>query len=129
MSGYQLEAALAPPLGLTLPDLEKALGGRGRALSCWECFRKGVDPLWYFDPYGSLNEPTIDLLSNSGSSTRSDIALQGPELGRKTMAILNKLPSIEQDVAQLTHVSTSKDGMTKLLLKLMDGLEVKTETY
>jgi adenine C2-methylase RlmN of 23S rRNA A2503 and tRNA A37 len=44
------------------------------------------------------------------------------------MAILNKLPSIEQDVAQLTHVSTSKDGTTKLLLKLMDGLKVETSS-
>jgi 23S rRNA (adenine2503-C2)-methyltransferase len=113
------------PLGLTLPDLEKELGGRGRALSCWECFRKGVDPLWYFDPYGSNNEPTIELLSNGGS-TRSEIDLQGPELGRKTTTIIKKLTSIEQDVAQLTHVSTSKDGTTKLLLKLMDGLEVET---
>jgi 23S rRNA (adenine2503-C2)-methyltransferase len=40
--------------------------------------------------------------------------------------MLQNMPSVERDVAHLTHVRTSKDGTTKLLLKLVDGLEVET---
>jgi 23S rRNA (adenine2503-C2)-methyltransferase len=117
---------ISSPVGLTLDKLTAVLGGRGRALSCWECFRKGVNPSWYFSSADELTpEPRIAKLHNEGWS-RSRLELQGPPLGWKTLLALKKMASLENDVAHLTHVSTSKDGTTKLLLKLVDGLEVET---
>lgn len=114
------------PLGLTVDKLSRVLGGRGRALTCWECFRKGVDPAWYFaeGATASQQEPRIETLQNDGWS-KSQLRIQG-ELGRRTLLALENMPSLEHEVAQLTHVSTSRDGTTKLLLKLVDGLAVET---
>mmetsp|Transcript_14261 Transcript_14261/g.26746 ORF Transcript_14261/g.26746 Transcript_14261/m.26746 type:complete len:111 (+) Transcript_14261:548-880(+) len=51
-------------------------------------------------------------------------------LGRGALEKLNKLyskyGSLEGGVARLSHVSKSKDGTTKLLIALKDGLEVET---
>jgi 23S rRNA (adenine2503-C2)-methyltransferase len=113
------------PLGLTMDDLSRELGGKGRALLCWECFRVGVDPSWYFaDGDMAQTETPIGTLRNDGWS-KGQLTIQG-ELGRHTLSMLQNMPSVERDVAHLTHIRTSKDGTTKLLLKLVDGLEVET---
>lgn len=113
------------PIGFTMEDLASELGGRGRALLCWECFRAGVDPSWYFaDGDLSQTEPPLDTLKNDGWSKRQ-LKIQG-ELGRHTLSTLQNMPSVEHDVAHLTHLRTSQDGTTKMLLKLVDGLEVES---
>lgn len=114
------------PIGLTVDKLSNVLGGRGRALACWECFRKGVDPTWYFAEGASASqyEPRIETLQKDGWS-KSQLNIQGV-LGRRPLLALQNMASLEHEVANLTHVSTSRDGTTKLLLKLVDGLSVET---
>jgi hypothetical protein len=36
------------PLSLTLEELANVLGGKGRAQACWDCYRLGVDPAWFY---------------------------------------------------------------------------------
>ena len=144
------------PLSLSLDEFSSILDGQGRALTCWDCYRMGVDPVWLYQ-HGDDDEiePHTDLLvasnPNGGGWTRDLIRRkmavattnrrQGQILGRVAQDRLklyfgsrgkSSLPasansfSIETHVAQLSKVTVSSDGTTKLLLKLHDGLEVET---
>ena len=152
-------------LSYTLEDLSRIVGGKGKALACWQCILNGVDPKWYFgmpstttatattiidtdgiDKNDSLvhEQEPWPLLDSSLDTTTAAAAAKGqswtrqrldkellgsniPNLSEETRSFLTNLfPSIEQDVASLSHMSTSLDGTTKLLLKLCDGFEVET---
>ena len=139
------------PLALSLDDLTTILDGKGRALTCWDCFRMGVDPVWLYeksDDDGDDIEPHTNLLGKGW--TRDSIlqnmftshSRQGQTLGRpgrdrlkdyfgrysgSALAPPSQTFSIESHVAQLSKVTVSSDGTTKLLLRLQhDGLEVET---
>jgi hypothetical protein len=47
--------ASSSPLSISMDDLSSILGGKGRAQSCWDCFRLGVDPLWLYNTDGDNN--------------------------------------------------------------------------
>jgi len=115
------------PMGVPFDQLSENLGGKGRALSCWECYRKGVDPAWFFgsSQNGTPQEPIAEVLPHSGWS-REQLIHKGPELGEKSVKLINGMASPEKDVAQLSRITESKDGTTKLLLRMKDGLEVET---
>lgn len=124
------------PIAYTLEALGELLGGQGRAQACFDCYRMGVDPVWYYtdaghDAGGGEREE-VGLLGNHGWD-RQQIkdAMSGriPNgLGQKTLTLLSEnYGSIEENVSTLSKVTTCNDGTTKLLLELVeDGLEVET---
>ena len=124
-------------LSMTLEELEEAHGGRGRARLAWDCYSEGVDPQYLFTsdmPSSTLKTST----SWSEYDNKEDLKRavlpkprQTQSLGAPTLSLLSDLHShcngrIEGGIASLVHTSTSSDGTTKLLLRLMDGLEVET---
>jgi 23S rRNA (adenine2503-C2)-methyltransferase len=123
------ELALSP-LSLTMDELGRELGGRGRAQSCWDCYREGIDPLWYFGNESDVEDAGI--LGDGWTHSQLQQVMSGRRtdhgLGKKSLDILErKFGTIEDKVASLSKISVSQDGTTKLLLKLVaDGLEVET---
>ena len=127
---------------MTIEQLEQTLGGRGRARLAWDCYSNGVDPSYLFGDYvvvssnndnGSVNIVTLDEYANKTSLAQSVIPTPRvtQTMGKGALSLLSELHShcggrIENGVATLVHVSTSSDGTTKLLLRLMDGFEVET---
>lgn len=145
------------PLSMTVDELSEYLGGRGRALIAWDLYRIGVDPLRYYNynnQYSDDNDIDASVFqvvagtADSGSaqsllgdfmstirSNREDIASYIPSkrrivgLGKSALERLNELDHgpIEERIGQLSHISTSADGTTKLLIRMVsDGLEVET---
>jgi len=84
-------------IGLALDQLRNKLGGRSWFLSCWECYRKGVDPSWFFDCNTTINlmEPKLKGLESSGWS-RGKFVHRGPELGNVTLNLLKSTASLEK---------------------------------
>lgn len=126
-SQLNMASSTMSPIGIPFDQLSKKLGGKGRALSCWECYRNGVDPVWFFGPShnGKSQEPVAAPLKDSGW-LREQLTHKGPELGGEAVSLIDHMASPENDIAQLTCITESKDGTTKLLLKMKDGLEVET---
>jgi 23S rRNA (adenine2503-C2)-methyltransferase len=48
------------PLSLSFEELSQVLGGTGRAKACWDCFRMGVDPVWYYSKLIDDNDMADD---------------------------------------------------------------------
>jgi hypothetical protein len=131
-----------PFLSLSLDELAESLGGRGRALACWECLRLGVDPLWFYD---KTTESTTEAIGGSNTYegwTREQFQRNIPNhntdgLGQKSLKLLrdqfggdsdDSSSTLEDRIATLSHISTSSDGTTKLLLQLQteDAYEIET---
>jgi hypothetical protein len=134
-------------LGMNLQELTEQLHGKGKAQLAWDCFKIGLDPLHFYNPVfpqeqldNALLHATIfqhnthsgNLVQIGTSSTREQIQDKYLPLKRKsqTMGInaLKQLSSpscypsplgIESSIATLEHITRSKDGTTKLLLKLV----------
>jgi 23S rRNA (adenine2503-C2)-methyltransferase len=101
-----------------IDELALKLGGLGRARLVWDCYSIGVDPQLH---YSDSPDPDIQKLLPSCRRTQ--------RLGKEALKKLSSLykdRGIEGGVASLSHISTSADSTTKLLLKLADGLEVET---
>jgi 23S rRNA (adenine2503-C2)-methyltransferase len=120
LSGVDVRAPIrSSPLSLTLEELSASLGGKGRAQACWDCFRIGVDPLWYYGG-DDLTEtepiqlPILEALSTNNSEdsspsiwTRSQLqTLMAPRrktngLGRtslrKLQSAFSKITNVEMD--------------------------------
>ena len=132
-------------ISLTLEELTHQLGGLGRAKLVWDLYGMGVDPMLYY--YDNTNTTTNNNKSHSQDATpfmseeeRAQIQSWIPSsrrnvgaLGPEALTKLSKLyPTtsgsgrLEDGVATLVLVSTSKDGTTKLLLELRDGLQIET---
>ncbi|KAL3943066.1 MAG: hypothetical protein SGBAC_002843 [Bacillariaceae sp.] len=126
---------LKSPLACNLEELSKVLGGKGRAQNCWEALRLGVDPVWYFsstaeDVLESEYAEGLRLKSWSRQEIQdsmSTLSVTNP-LGKKATNLLNEnFSSIEGEIAQLSKLSVSTDGTSKMLVKLLkDGLEVES---
>jgi 23S rRNA (adenine2503-C2)-methyltransferase len=137
------EDGFMAPISMTVPELSEYMGGWGRARLVWDMYRIGVDPLVVFQhrsesihddtQYSPLEtfmneiqtENIEDVQSHLPSSRRTQ------KLGVPALKNLSDLyegygGKLEGGVASLSHVSTSSDGTTKLLLKMQDGLEVET---
>lgn len=134
-SALQSPPELRSPLSCNSEELSYILNGNGRAKTCWEVLRLGVDPLWY---YSSSNEDAVEseyleslgLKSWSRKETQdslSDVTVTN-SLGKDAMRLLIKnFVSIEDEIAQLSKLSVASDGTAKMLIKLLkDGLEVES---
>ena len=141
-----LDTAGLSPLSMTVEELSQILGGRGRALMVWDCLRQGIDPVILFESLLLENHDkhipmegmsTFMKLGGKGTTSVEGVLKLMPKkrrvavshgLGQSSLKKLKKiLSSVEEDIARLSHVSTSQDGTTKLLLKMAsDGLEVET---
>jgi 23S rRNA (adenine2503-C2)-methyltransferase len=131
--------AAPSPLSYTLEDLAWTLGGKGRAQSCWDCFRLGVDPIWFF---GNTSETeNVGILDDNDDKLSAGWTRQQIQesdlfdqrridngLGWRSVKLLKRrFGAIEDSIASLSKISTSPDGTTKLLLQLkQDGLEIET---
>jgi len=131
------------PISMSISELASKLGGRGRARLAWDCYSIGVDPANFYDKVIRLGHPSEvfeTIYEQLPSSRRTQ------RLGPKTLQALaglyrerstasttsnNKnqttiVNQLEGGVARLSHVKTSRDRTTKLLLQLADGLQVET---
>jgi 23S rRNA (adenine2503-C2)-methyltransferase len=124
-------------LSMTIEEMEHILGGRGRARLAWDCYSNGVDPAYLFGdaPTSSSNHIITPGNEYSDKSSLKRAILPTPRvtqtIGKGGLSLLSELHShclgrIESGLATLVHISTSTDGTTKLLLRLMDGFEVET---
>ena len=117
-------------ISMPVPELSGYMGGTGRAKLIWDCYKIGVDPQHLFgcdNGTSGINlcqdeiEAAVKLLPSGRRSQK---------LGREALQTLANsylyADKIEDGVARLSHVSTSSDSTTKMLLKLHDGLEVET---
>lgn len=128
-------------ISMNVDELAMHLGGWGRAKLVWDYYRIGVDPLKYFGCLDTTAETSsVDALGKFVEQIESqdeDIrkllptSRKNQPLGRGALEKLKHLygeygGSLEGGVARLSHVSKSKDGTTKLLIALKDGMEVET---
>jgi 23S rRNA (adenine2503-C2)-methyltransferase len=102
-----------------LDELAVALGGMGRARLAWDCYSIGIDPQIY---YAGETDPEIQQLLPSCRRTQA----MGKEALERLAGLYEAGGRVEGGVASLSHISTSSDLTTKLLLKLADGMEVET---
>lgn len=109
-------------LSMNIEELAIALGGMGRARIVWDCYAIGVDPQLYYDTGGDAHDDDIQRLLPSSRRTQR----LGKEALEKLSNLYGNVGRVEGGVASLSHISTSSDLTTKLLLKLADGLEVET---
>lgn len=132
-------------LSMSIDELSTALGGKGRARIAWDCYVEGVDPQYlfhssHFSPHGDKSSAAASASSIISNEYHDKEQLkkqilptprQTQPLGAPALDLLSNIHShcfgkIENGLASLVHLSSSSDGTTKLLLRLMDGLEVET---
>jgi 23S rRNA (adenine2503-C2)-methyltransferase len=107
------------PLSMSIDELAIHLGGRGRARIAWDCYLLGVDPIQYYAQNSTTNDNSIASLLPTGRRSAT--------LGKDALQRLTNIGGqVDGGIATLSHISTSADRTTKLLLKLQDGLEVET---
>ena len=113
-------------LSMTFEQLSMYLGGKGRAQACWELYRLGVDPLWYYNSNNDQNEQEYnhDGLGTGWTRKQLQTTLKASTMGADAIQRLAQLFTCS--TTTLTHVSRSTDKTTKLLLRLQDGLQVET---
>ena len=123
-------------ISMNVDELAEEMGGWGRARLVWDYYRIGIDPLKYFRHQEPSN--ALEKFIQGVDANDSDIVNLLPN-ARRTQSLLGKASldklqelyndyggELEGGVAKLTHISTSADGTTKLLIELKDGLEVET---
>jgi len=134
-NSQQSAAGAKSPLCYNSEELSVVLNGKGRAKSCWEALRLGVDPVWYYssselDSLESEYTESLGLRSWSQQEIQDSMSAVSIKnsLGNKATALLNDhFVSIEGEIAQLSKISIAPDGTTKMLIKLLqDGLEVES---
>lgn len=123
-------------ISMNVDEMAVEMGGWGRARLVWDYYRIGIDPLKYFRHQEPSN--ALEKFIQGVDANDSDIVNLLPN-ARRTQSLLGKASldklqelyndyggELEGGVAKLTHISTSADGTTKLLIELKDGLEVET---
>jgi hypothetical protein len=123
---------------MKIPELARVLGGQGRARLAWDAYSIGVDPSLFHSDVVRLGHDDFESILESLPSGRRHQRLGADALNklgqtyqhyrnvRNGNSSRDPAPlSLEGGVASLSHVSTSSDSTTKLLLKLSDGLEIE----
>ena len=123
-------------LSIPMDELSVILGGTGRARLAWDCYVNGADPQYLFGAISSGSDSCDEYDEYKDKKFLKRQVLPTPRLTQPLGTVaLNKLStlhshcnnnSIENGVATLIQISSSVDGTTKLLLRLVDGLEVET---
>jgi hypothetical protein len=116
-------------ISMTISELSQYMGGIGRAKIVWDCYNIGVDPQNLFGPADavvrSLGQDDLQAVIKLLPSGR-----RAQKLGEEALQMLAQsyglVNRVEDGVASLSHLSTSSDSTTKMLLRLHDGLEVET---
>jgi 23S rRNA (adenine2503-C2)-methyltransferase len=110
------------PLSMTLEELATLVGGKGRAQTMWEYYRKGIDPL------------EQQQQSAAAALSTDDAKASLPILGASARALLNDAfpaasggGNIQDSIARVVHQTTSADGTTKLLLQLHSDGKLQVE--
>jgi len=140
------------PLSMNIEQLTAKLGGKGRSLAAWDCYRIGLDPFFFHDPLFSQEalDNSIHMLPISNHdndnnkiqgiiNTRTELQNYFPSKRRNLRLALKSLESlsnlyssplrgIENSIAKLVKIQTSKDGTTKLLLNLYSSPAHNIET-
>jgi 23S rRNA (adenine2503-C2)-methyltransferase len=113
------------PLSMTLEELATLVGGKGRAQTIWEYYRKGIDPL------EQQPQSAAALITNTDNDA---LRASLPVLGASARALLNDAfpaagggGNIKDSIAHVVHQSTSNDGTTKLLLQLHSENKLQVE--
>ncbi len=112
-------------IAMSLDELTQVLGGRGRAQLAWDCYSIGVDPDLFFGDTIRLGYDAFESIYQllpSGRRTQT----MGKDAVTKLAQLYGPARRVEGGVASLSHLSSSTDGTTKLLLKMQDGMEVET---
>jgi len=136
------------PLSMNIDELANKLGGRGRALSVWDCYRVGIDALFFHDQFfppemldnsihkSAINNSNDKSKTQGGTVTRNEMEKYLParrrgRLGSKSLenlwALCSPLVGIES-IAKVVHIQTTRDGTTKLLLNLKSSPKHYIET-
>ncbi|CAJ1965884.1 unnamed protein product [Cylindrotheca closterium] len=111
-------------ISMQIDELDKYLGGEGRAQIVWDCYSIGIDPADYFgsihlgyDDYETIMQlmPSMRRTQKLDSETLEKLAALYPQGGK-----------VEGGVARLSYLSKSSDSATKILLTLADGLQIET---
>jgi hypothetical protein len=104
-------------ISMSLTELSFYLGGTGRAKLVWDCYRVGIDPQKIYSTSVMDDDDDDDaaVTQRLGTEALQKLADTYPGLGK-----------IEDGIASLSHLSTSFDSTTKMLLRLQDGLQVET---
>ncbi|GKZ01005.1 hypothetical protein MPSEU_001052000 [Mayamaea pseudoterrestris] len=114
-------------ISMSVSDMSEYIGGNGRAKIVWDCYKIGVDPqiLFSSDTVPSLSQDEKDEIVKLLPSGR-----RAQTLGQDALQFLadsyGGVKRLEDGIASLSHLSTSSDSTTKMLLRLQDGLEVET---
>jgi len=131
------------PLSFQFDYLTQSLErGIGRSRAVWECYRMGIDPLWFYDETKSdsqLDDSVHTILNSQGldakSWTRDELKMlitgkrRDQGLGNAALDTLRKIGGepIEESVATISDISVASDGTTKLLVHLVEsGFDVET---
>lgn len=131
------------PLSFQFDDLTQGLeAGIGRPRAVWDCYRMGIDPLWFYDdsiPDSQLDGSVHKVLKEQGgeakSWTRDELKMlitgkrreQG--LGKAALGSMRNFGGepIEESIATIRDISMASDGTTKLLVHLVEsGFNVET---
>lgn len=112
-------------IAMSMDELAEHLGGRGRAQLAWDCYSIGIDPALFWGDIVQLGYDDFETIYDAMPTSRRGQTL-GKEALRKLAELYPNGGRLEGGVASLSHVSSSIDGTTKLLLRLQDGLEIET---
>lgn len=113
-------------ISMGINELAEKMGGRGRAKLAWDCYSIGVDPALFFNPEHSDEDETVESIQRLLPARRRSQNLGKSALDRLASLYSESGGRLEGGVASLSHISQSRDQTTKLLLKMVDGLEVET---
>ena len=113
-------------ISMSVSELAKELGGKGRAQIAWDCYSIGIDPANFFGSVISLGFDDYETIYGMLPSSRRTQRLGPDTLQKLSDLYATKGGQVEGGVASLSHISRSADGTTKLLLKMADGLQVET---
>jgi hypothetical protein len=129
------------PLSMDMNTLAQHMGGHGRAKLVWDCYKVGIDPsnlhgdVMNLGPSWEDYETIMGLLPSKRRSQRlsqsslnilEDLVAVGSQQPQQSQSQpQQQARQIENGVATLSYISRSGDGTTKLLLKMVDGLQVE----
>ena len=113
-------------ISMGIQELGEKLGGAGRGRLVWDFYSVGADPANVFGPAKVLGAEDFESVKQLLPSSR-----RTQTLGKEALAKLESLYPIsggrlEGGVATISKISRSSDRTTKLLLRLVDELEVET---
>jgi len=119
-------------ISMSISELGEKLGGLGRAEICWDLYALGIDPADFFGNAKSpgrdnlLEREDYDAIRKQLPSSRRTQVLGKDALEKLASLYPNYGGRVEGGVATVSKISRSADRTTKLLLRLVDGLEVET---